>query len=136
MRKRNLLFVCFLGFVVTCFMSFPPASKGGAIGEELSEMFNKAASTVTGAIAKGAELVKDVANKATDGKVYTLVVVAPGRLIKHGFKDLKQGDEIHLQIFNYDENIFEICTERRLQCATFQLDDQGKMTLIDVPVVK
>ncbi len=145
MRKKALLFACFFGLVVICCMSFPSPSESGQV---LNVVFDKAKDAVTGIVgavdAKGglinAIICRDCWNQNetenTDNNFYPLEVVAPGRLISQGFRDVKRGDVIYLQILNYNENIFQICTERE-ECATFALDDKGRMIRIEyVPGTK
>jgi hypothetical protein len=122
-------------------MGFPHTAVGG---KAVSGLVDKAKNAVDGVINKAAgkvknmsgELENDVLCGETAGKIYELEVISPHKLEKNGFQDLKRGDVIYLQILDYDEAIFQICNERRLQCATFSLDERGRMVRVDTPVLK
>jgi len=137
MKKKNLLLVCSLCLITICFLSFPPVATSGGVMKAVGGVA-KAALPMVGAALGGEDegLLKDIVSGNTEGKLYELEVVAPGRLTRHGFKNVKRGDVIYLQILNYDEDIFEICTDLRMECATFQLNDKGRMIHIEIPGVE
>ncbi len=144
MRQKGLLYACFFGLVVICCMSFPSPSESGPVMNGVFDKAKDALSGVLGAVDQKGDLIsaiicRDCRNPNqtdyTDNNFYPLVVVAPGKLISQGFSDVKRGDVIYLQILDYEKGTFQICTERE-ECATFGLDDKGRMFRIDVTGTK